>query len=85
METTRIMALEFKVKLKDEIPAELVNLYVELNARWPVGEAHSFPCIAASQVGPGMRSSRHAGLSSCRASMRSCVWHVGLNGGASDC
>jgi len=29
MEATRIMALKFKVKSKDEIPAELVKLYVQ--------------------------------------------------------
>jgi len=29
MEATKIMALKFKLKTKDEIPAELVNLYVE--------------------------------------------------------
>ncbi len=34
MEATRTMALKFKVKLKDEIPAELVNLYVERDGAW---------------------------------------------------
>ena len=32
MEATRIMALKFKVKSKDAIPAELANLYVERDA-----------------------------------------------------
>jgi len=34
MEATRIMALKFKVKSKDEVPAELVNLYVERDGAW---------------------------------------------------
>jgi hypothetical protein len=34
MEATRIMALKFKLKTKDEIPAELVNLYVERDGAW---------------------------------------------------
>ena len=34
MAAARIMALKFKVKTKDEIPAELVNLYVERDGAW---------------------------------------------------
>jgi len=34
MEATKIMALKFKLKSKDEVPAELVNLYVERDGAW---------------------------------------------------
>ena len=34
MEATKIMALKFKVKSKDEVPAELSNLYVERDGAW---------------------------------------------------
>jgi hypothetical protein len=34
MEATRIMALKFKLKSKDEVPAELVNLCVERDGAW---------------------------------------------------
>jgi hypothetical protein len=34
MEATKIMALKLKLKSKDEVPAELVNLYVERDGAW---------------------------------------------------
>jgi hypothetical protein len=34
MEATKIMALKFNVKSKDEVPAELVNLYTERDGAW---------------------------------------------------
>lgn len=34
MEATKIMALKFKLKSKGEVPAELVNLYLERDGAW---------------------------------------------------
>jgi len=78
------MALKFTLKRNDEIPAKLVNLYVELNARWPVGEA--IPSLALPLHRLGRACEALAMLARARVGFSgSCVGHVGLHGGASDC